>query len=419
MIIGVALVYLNAPANLVKFFGVPPAIAGGLLAILGLPVAYYVFVRRERLIFDLPFGLMLAFLAVLLASSMSARDASLALQWIVTFVLEGLALYFVIINSVRSTQTLQRVIVVLLCCAALLGALSLYQVVTGDYSNEFGGLARRQMVFRDGRTMLTVRAQGQVGQMNRFAQTLLVLAPLAFLHAAKGRSGRSRFFGALALALIGCGVLLTYSRSGFLALAGVIVAMPFMRMIKLRWILVPVCAGALAVVILAPRYIDRLNSLRGVAALFDDGGREVEADDAIRGRMTEMLSALNVAADHPILGVGPGQYAPFYSVQYQLDPDVAFRFLPRQRRAHSLYFEIAAETGVIGLGIFLLIIMTVMTRLYRRRDSQVVAALGLGLLGYLICGVFSHLSYQSYFWLLLGLCGAAIQLTTERVDVAA
>src|SRR3990172_2111226 len=118
LMLGVALIYLNAPANLVKFFSVPPVIAGGFLLVLSFPFAYHILIRREGLILDLPFGLMLAFLAVLLASSVFAHDAPVALRSILTFVLEGLALYLVVVNAIRRPQTLQRVIVTLLCCAA-------------------------------------------------------------------------------------------------------------------------------------------------------------------------------------------------------------------------------------------------------------------------------------------------------------
>jgi hypothetical protein len=40
---------------------------------------------------------------------------------------------------------------------------------------------------------------------------------------------------------------------------------------------------------------------------------KVAPDGAIKGRATEMLAALAVYLDHPFIGVGPGQYVPFYS----------------------------------------------------------------------------------------------------------
>src|SRR5206468_11309395 len=73
-------------------------------------------------------------------------------------------------------------------------------------------------------------------------------------------------------------------------------------------------------------------------------------DGAVRGRITEMMAAVRVFVDHPVIGVGPGMF-PAYSEQYgNKDP---LRRLESGRRAHSLYLEIAAENGVLGLVLFL------------------------------------------------------------------
>jgi O-antigen ligase len=114
---------------------------------------------------------------------------------------------------------------------------------------------------------------------------------------------------------------------------------------------------------------------------------------------------------------------PHYSVVYMADPEIAFRNRPTQRRAHSLYLEMAAETGVVGLIVFLAIPAWLAVRLWflRRYWSHVneerallASAFLMALIGYFGTAVFLHLAYQRYYWLLLGLTGAAVHLLSQR-----
>jgi O-antigen ligase len=130
-----------------------------------------------------------------------------------------------------------------------------------------------------------------------------------------------------------------------------------------------------------------------------------------------MLAGLAVFLDHPWIGVGPGQYVPSYSQEYQQLDEVSFRSLPRPREAHSLFVAIAAETGAAGLAAFALAVGVPFValgrarRYWRRwspRQADLAAALQLSVVGYLATGVFLHLSYERYLWFLLGLAGAAL-----------
>jgi O-antigen ligase len=161
-----------------------------------------------------------------------------------------------------------------------------------------------------------------------------------------------------------------------------------------------------------------VNTIRSVTGLMADEPT-VKPDGAIRGRATEMLAAVLVFLDHPLLGVGPGQYAPFYSKKYHLNPAIAFRHLPRPRPAHSLYFQMAAETSIIGLALFLAMVLVPMHQLWQaqrrwarsRPDlANLATAFLLSLVAYLGTGIFLHLAYQRYYWLLLALVGATLRI---------
>jgi len=177
-------------------------------------------------------------------------------------------------------------------------------------------------------------------------------------------------------------------------------------------------------VVAAPGYFNRIQTIEGVGGLFSDTA-ESRPDGTTRGRLTEMLAAFMCFVDYPILGVGPGQYTPFYSNEYQSDPDIAFRVLGRQRRAHILYFELAAETGLLGIGTFLAMPLLITFRLWklRRRAAGVrpdianlATSLWFALIAYLGTAVFLHFSYQRYYWFLLALAGAAVQIFTRELQ---
>jgi O-antigen ligase len=92
-----------------------------------------------------------------------------------------------------------------------------------------------------------------------------------------------------------------------------------------------------------------------------------------------------------------------------------FGLFPRQedRQAHSLYLELFAERGVVGVLAFLGLCAVAicrgvtaaisLARRGRRDEAQVVQALLLGLCAYLTFAIVLHRAYEHYFWLLLGL----------------
>ncbi|MFQ6115536.1 MAG: O-antigen ligase family protein, partial [bacterium] len=307
---------------------------------------------------------------------------------------------------------------------AMLGSMTLDQEVTGSYHQTFGGLAQRhnegddELLQTRTKERAWNRAGGPIGSVNRYGQIMIVVLPLALFRFWDERSLKLRALAAAATLLILSGVLLTYSRSSFLTLLFLLVIMTLMRYIRLHQVLITAAVFIIMITFAAPNYLMRMESLRGVQGLFSK--KTSARPDAITlGRVTEMLAALNVFLDYPILGVGPGQYTKYYSVEYMNDPDIALRRIAKNRRAHTLYFELAAETGLIGIISFMAIVLTLMYQLWQARRrwlqsrpdmANMATAFLLSITAYLSTGVFAHFSYQRYYWLLLALAGAAIQI---------
>ena len=411
--------YINVPVVLAHATGVAP-LGSGFALLLLIPAVAHVLVRREALVVTPALALMVLYLAALVTSAIAGGSTPESATAVTTFLAEGLLLYLLVTNAVRTTGLLRLVVWALLLAGATMGALSIWQEATQSYSTTLGGLTQ----LSEGDTLH--RQAGPLGETNRYAQILLVLLPLAVWAARVERRPGLRL-GALGCAvLILSGMLLTLSRGAGVALVVLAAAMLATGFARVRHVVALAVVLAALVMIVAPNYVTRLASLQSVeqATSRDATG----TDGAIRGRATENLAAINVFADHPIIGVGPGQFFTRYSQQYANELDL--RFLDTRRRAHNLYLELAADTGMIGLGAFLAIVGATLMGLWRLSRlwaaasrpelAELALALALSLVAYLASAAFLQLSYQRYFWILIALGNAAIWiLRREAARVSA
>lgn len=416
------LLYTNLPVAAAQLGTLPRGAAVVVPVLLAAAVAHQTVIRRRPLVLDRTLLVMTAFLAVLLLSSFTAMGQRVAVDRIAVFLGEGLLIYFLVRNAVRTLPEIRVAVVALLGAATLLAGLTVFQAVTGNHEQDFMGLAQRSLELSDGATSgsaaeigLEDRARGPVDEPNRFAQILLMVAPLGFVLGLWASGVRARMMAWACAGLVLAAVLLTYSRGALVTLVVLAVLMVPLRLVRPGRLVGTLAVGGLLTVIAIPGLTARVASMAGVAGLF--GQSSVEPDGPIRGRTTEMLAALAAYTDHPVLGVGPGQYAAYHSVRYQGLPEISFREIPVPRRAHSLFLEIAAETGTVGLAIFMAIPLLLLMDLRRLRRAlfpgrpdlaHLAAGFSLMLLAYLGTGVFLHLAYERYYWLMIALAASVV-----------
>lgn len=411
--------YLNLPVVAASAAGLPTGNAAAFAVLLAVPVTLALLVGRQALVVTPALALMVAWLVVLVLTSLAGGGSrATGAAAIEGFLTEGLLLYVLVVNAVRSPAMMRAVVWGLLSAGAAMGLISVWQEATHAYHQTLFGMAQLSSdAFKVGETLngkvLRPRLSGPIGDPNRYAQVLLVLVPLAVSRMRAERDVRLRVLAAGLAGLILCGIVLSFSRGAAVALIVVAIAMAATRFVPLRHVvLAGIAAGAL-VLALAPAYVGRIQSL-GTADTA--ATQDTQADAAIRGRATENLAALSTFRDHPFLGVGPGGFFRRYSQEEANKLDL--RFLQKNRRAHNMYLEIAADMGVVGLIGLLGIVAVTMVQLWRitrfwaaaGRDDLVGLGQGffMALLAYMVSAAFLQLSYQRYFWFLLALANATV-----------
>lgn len=418
--------YANVPGIATRFYDIPQGFVALFWLLLIPALIKYILIQRAKIIIDLPLTLMVLLLAIMVATSFRAQDIQLSLILIIEYAFEGVILYFLIINVIRTSGVLKRVTWALLFSGALLASLTVYQSITQDYGNQFGGLAQKSKEMEDydkvlrnaeasGRPWAGNRAGGPLEDPNRYGQNLLMLLPLGLFIYWQDRSSRQRIISGCAVLLILSGILLTYSRGTFVALIFLVGILASMGYIRFRQIAIGAPIIVALALVVSPGYVERIQTIRGAEGLVQESSMH-QPDSVTRSRTTEMLAALKVFLDHPILGVGPDQYVPYYSLEYMEDPNIAFADMGSPRESHTLYFQFAAETGIFGISTFFAIVGVVMYRLLKVRrlvrtdHVDFATAFFLSMVAYLGTGVFLHLSYQRYYWFMLALAAAAARV---------
>ncbi len=418
--------YSNIAVVAVRFHGVPEIVAIAIPLVLGIPFAGYL-LRRQKVIVNPVLPLILLFLAVQILGMSFSKDPALSASAVGELLVQGVVLYFLITNVVRTPETLRLATWALLLAGFITGAVPLYQHVTKTFDNNYGGLAQSsEGGFRTGEVtskgkVHQRRSSGTIGEQNRYSQNMLMLVPLGLFLFWDEKSKRLRRLALICTCFSAIGCVLAFSRGTAVAFVLVLLIMMCMRMLKGRQLMI-IALGAALLLAMMPQYLTRVTTILKIQGLFaSDVSWDLKPDGAIKGRATEMLAAALVFVDHPVIGVGPGM-ARYYTQEY--GNPLGIRTLKSTRETHSLYLGVAAENGALGLISFLAVLFVTLNGLFLARKrwlekrpelANMATAYMLAIISYMATGLFLHMSYIRFFYLMLALAGAVtyVAKTTE------
>jgi hypothetical protein len=117
-------IYLNLPVVLANHAGISTLLASGFALVLLVPLFGYLVVGRQPVVLTPALGLMVGYLVALVLSATLAPGAGRdTVSTVVTFLSEGLLLYVLITNVVRTPRTLRAVVWALIVAGGIMGAL--------------------------------------------------------------------------------------------------------------------------------------------------------------------------------------------------------------------------------------------------------------------------------------------------------
>jgi O-antigen ligase len=254
------------------------------------------------------------------------------------------------------------------------------------------------------------------GNPNDLATSFDLLLPLGVFLALTSRGPARAFYLTVCLLLV-TGVVLTFSRSGFLGLLAVAGVMLWKMGRDSRALTVTVFIILLGIFTVAsPQgYSARLLSMFNI---------ESDPTGSAQLRRDQLDRAFDMAVSRPVIGVGLGNYH-IYAL--------------REQRAHNSYLEISAELGVAGLIAYLILLFAPLRALVRverettekaparaarshraarstgeapanREYRYMSISLQAAMAAYLVCSFFASLQYQWYLYYLVAYAIALVKL---------
>jgi O-antigen ligase len=248
-----------------------------------------------------------------------AQEPGRSLEMLTDTYLKVTLVFMLMVNLLNNRERLLLVVKLITLCGGFLGVGAIRSYMRGEFTLE--GLRIEGMV------------GGIFGNPNDLATSFDMLIPLAVFLVMTQR-GLWRFLSLVCAAVMAVGVVVTFSRAGFL---GLTLTCGFLlwklgQKSRARTVTLALLAGGLLLLLIPSGYTSRLSTILDNKS--DKTGSALE-------RREIMDRALSLAVRRPIIGVGMNNFS-IYSV--------------KDRLAHNSYLEIAAELGVFGLIAYLILI---------------------------------------------------------------
>jgi len=319
-------------------------------------------------------------------------------------VLKDAMVVLIISGLMRRTENVRDVVWTIIAAGFFLGTVTTYQFITNSHELDFGGFFEAISVTGGGYNRLT----GIGIHPNAYAQRLLVVIPLALDRFWNEKDIWLKSLSGWTLSVCTIAVIATYSRGAFLGLVviGAIMVL-FTRRAKFFTIIFTLLFGALVYQYVPNKYVERISTL---SEFTTSTGTSTIENTSFRGRISENVAAWNMFKEFPLLGVGSNNFNPNY---LKFSRNIGLDSRLEERSPHSLYLEIMAELGIVGL-IWLIALLWATFNGLRQAHKDFITSgrpdyanlclgIGAGIIGYLVAGIFLHVTHLVFFLMLFAI----------------
>ena len=302
--------------------------------------------------------------------------------------------FFWLVGTLTTTEGRLRALAwTLVLCAVPLAATGLKNYLSGELlSTGVPGL-KRIYGYMGG--------SGLVANPNDLALMLNLIIPIAAAMMIGTARFAARAVAAAAMVISMAGVIVTFSRAGFLTLAatGVMLLAVLVRRRSSGAAALLITVALLAPVLIPDGYLARISTIADI---------EKDQTGSAQGRWQDFEVAAQIVAANPIVGAGIG------NDMLALNK---YRGVETFRSVHNVYLQYAVDLGLPGVLLFTwLHIMCFRNtrRVLRRADADpelrslapLAAGIQISLVTFFVAAMFHPIAYQFYFFTVAGLAVA-------------
>ncbi len=289
--------------------------------------------RGKRTIkFELFDIMLLIFMGIYILGGIVSADTASSFKASMVFVCFMLA-YILVVNLVNTTEKLLRCVHGMLMASLFVSLIGVLQYVTGSADS----LWQDTSMFSD----ISGRVVSTFANPNVLAEYLILMIPFAGAMLITSESKTERAFYPLTFASLAICLIFTWSRGAWL---GFMVSALLFVLIWSRKFMVAGMFGLLAVPILPFILPDN------IVSRFTSIGNLGDSSTSYRVSIWRGVSKMLKDYFYSGIGIGEGAFSKVY-------PRYSYAGIELAPHSHNLYFQITAETGIVALIVFFILIV--------------------------------------------------------------
>jgi O-antigen ligase/Tfp pilus assembly protein PilF len=398
-----------------RIFNPPKELVFEILVIIGLMLWKLKMVSKEEVkITRTPLNPpVLAFITICVLSLFWSDSPMVSLLELPLF-LTGPILYFIVVNNIHNDHQINRILNILLIIGGLFGVYGIFQYLGIDFSFWKANIGRQQVF-------------GLFGNVNYFAEYLIVLLPVAISLFFVCRNKMYKIFLLGGILAMGGSLILTFTRGSYLAIGTSLIFMfllylvsrgkGFIKENKKIFIIIMAFIILITFLFAIPNPLNKsgtvISKIKGRISI-----SQFTKDPSLKRREATWKFTIMMIKNHPLLGSGIGTFK-YNSLNYQarfFDQGENRHLYPYgiADKVHNEYLQLGAEIGMLGLGIFFWLIITYFNygikflKRIKDKDKQgIIIGLMGGVVAVLVDAIFGfpiHLpATLVLFWLFIGL----------------
>lgn len=370
-------------------------------------------VRKIRFEFNWPVILLSAYCAwALLSSMVSPERAQVIPEWVRLVTLLGF--FLLAVNTLSSPRTVHYFLLLIMICGLIMSfsAVAQYvmpnlQITGAEAWRAVAGQADAAYIDQESlQGDSAIRVSGRAGHSNWLALVVLLILPLNSYWLTIAKTNRTKLFVLFMVGIEVVTLVLTYTRTGLvigMVLALLMLYKRLVRMTPLRLF------GALGLIVVAWVLLPGAYKERVLSPKMYTGSRSVQS------RLELQEAAARYFAQNPLFGLGSGGFGTEFIHENNQSAALMRYYVkyadwqPVFIGTHNMYLQIGADTGVVGLVLFLAFIVTLLRQLYLAEQkfraagdvqgAAMASALFVSLIGFVFCAVFLHALTQKIWWM--------------------